>query len=33
VGNVFKRVADEVDARPPGDGPGELMLRLRFMPA
>jgi serine/threonine-protein kinase RsbW len=33
VGNVFKRVADEVDAKPPGDGPGELVLRLRFATA
>ena len=31
VGNVFTRVADEVDARAPGDGPGELVLRLRFV--
>ena len=30
VGNVFKRVADEVDARASGEGPGELVLRLRF---
>ena len=30
VGNVFDRVADEVDARAPGDGAGELVLRLRF---
>ena len=31
VGNVFKRVADEVDARAgAGDGRGELVLRLRF---
>jgi hypothetical protein len=31
VGNVFTRVADEVDARPAGgDGRGELVLRLRF---
>jgi hypothetical protein len=30
VGNVFDRVADEVDARQAGDGPGELVLRLRF---
>lgn len=30
VGNVFRRVADEVDARPAGDGAGELVLRLRF---
>ena len=29
VGNVFDRVADEVDPRG-GDGPGELVLRLRF---
>ena len=33
VGNVFKRVADEVDARSAGDGAGELVLRLRFAPA
>jgi hypothetical protein len=33
VGNVFKRVADEVDARGSGDGPGELILRLRFLEA
>ena len=33
VGNVFKRVADEVDAPPAGDGPGELILRLRFASA
>jgi hypothetical protein len=32
VGNVFKRVADEVVAPPPGAGPGELVLRLRFVP-
>jgi hypothetical protein len=30
VGNVFDRVADEVDARAGGDGAGELVLRLRF---
>jgi hypothetical protein len=30
VGNVFRRVADEVDARPAGEGAGELVLRLRF---
>jgi hypothetical protein len=31
VGNVFQRVADEVDVLPPaGDGSGELVLRLRF---
>jgi hypothetical protein len=30
VGNVFDRVADEVDARAGGDGSGELVLRLRF---
>jgi hypothetical protein len=30
VGNVFTRVADEVDARSAGDGRGELVLRLRF---
>jgi len=31
VGNVFTRVADEVDARSPGgDGAAELVLRLRF---
>jgi hypothetical protein len=30
VGNVFDRVADEVDARPGAEGPGELVLRLRF---
>ena len=33
VGNVFKRVADEVVAQPPGAGPGELVLRLRFVSA
>ena len=33
VGNVFKRVADEVDARAPRDGKSELVLRLRFVPA
>jgi hypothetical protein len=33
VGNVFTRVADEVDARSAGDGVGELVLRLRFAPA
>jgi hypothetical protein len=33
VGNVFKRVADEVDARAPRDGTSELVLRLRFEPA
>jgi hypothetical protein len=33
VGNVFTRVADEVDACPSGDGAGELVLRLRFIPA
>jgi serine/threonine-protein kinase RsbW len=32
VGNVFTRVADEVDARS-SDGGGELVLRLRFAPA
>jgi serine/threonine-protein kinase RsbW len=31
VGNVFQRVADEVDARSAaGEGRGELVLRLRF---
>jgi len=30
VGNVFTRVADEVDARSAGDGAAELVLRLRF---
>ncbi|MEY2532432.1 MAG: hypothetical protein QOF29_342 [bacterium] len=30
VGNVFTRVADEVDALGSGDVPGELVLRLRF---
>jgi hypothetical protein len=30
VGNVFTRVADEVDARSAGDGATELVLRLRF---
>jgi hypothetical protein len=30
VGNVFRRVADEVDAHPAADGAGELVLRLRF---
>jgi hypothetical protein len=31
VGNVFRRVADEVDARSgAGDGRAELVLRLRF---
>jgi hypothetical protein len=33
VGNVFTRVADEVDTRAAGDGVGELVLRLRFAPA
>ena len=33
VGNVFKRVADEVVARSDGDGAGELVLRLRFVSA
>ena len=33
VGNVFTRVADEVVARSAGDGAGELVLRLRFVPA
>ncbi|MEA2228763.1 MAG: hypothetical protein QOF29_1012 [bacterium] len=33
VGNVFTRVADEVDARGSGDGSGELILRLRFVEA
>ena len=33
VGNVFQRVADEVDARPGADGATELVLRLRFVPA
>ena len=33
VGNVFERVADEVHARTTGDGPGELVLRLRFASA
>jgi serine/threonine-protein kinase RsbW len=33
VGNVFTRVADEVDARAPRDGASELVLRLRFAPA
>ena len=33
VGNVFTRVADEVDARSAGDGAAELVLRLRFVPA
>jgi serine/threonine-protein kinase RsbW len=32
VGNVFERVADEVDARGTGNG-GELVLRLRFAAA
>jgi serine/threonine-protein kinase RsbW len=32
VGNVFTRVADEVDARSSGDGAGELVLRLLFSP-
>ena len=31
VGNVFTRVADEVDARSAGDGAAELVLRLRFV--
>jgi hypothetical protein len=31
VGNVFERVADEVDARAPRDGASELVLRLRFV--
>jgi hypothetical protein len=30
VGNVFDRVADEVDAHAGGEGSGELVLRLRF---
>ena len=30
VGNVFKRVADEVDARAASDGAAELVLRLHF---
>jgi hypothetical protein len=30
VGNVFDRVADDVDARASRDGAGELVLRLRF---
>jgi hypothetical protein len=33
VGNVFERVADEVDARAAGDYAGELVLRLHFVPA
>jgi hypothetical protein len=33
VGNVFTRVADEVDARSSVDGGGELVLRLRFAAA
>jgi len=33
VGNVFKRVADEVVALSDGDGAGELILRLRFVSA
>jgi len=33
VGNVFTRVADEVDARSAGDGAAELVLRLRFSAA
>jgi serine/threonine-protein kinase RsbW len=34
VGNVFDRVADEVDARPGGaSAAGELVLRLRFAAA
>jgi hypothetical protein len=33
VGNVFTRVADEVDARAGVDGGAELVLRLRFVPA
>jgi hypothetical protein len=33
VGNVFTRVADEVDARTSGDGAAELVLRLRFVAA
>jgi len=33
VGNVFKRVADEVVARTAGDDAGELVLRLRFVTA
>jgi hypothetical protein len=34
VGNVFQRVADDVDARSAeGDGHGELVLRLRFAAA
>jgi hypothetical protein len=31
VGNVFQRVADEVDARSGADGGAELVLRLRFV--
>ena len=33
VGNVFKRVADEVDARASADGAAELVLRLHFVSA
>jgi hypothetical protein len=33
VGNVFTRVADEVDTRSSVDGAGELVLRLLFAPA
>lgn len=33
VGNVFRRVADEVDMRLAVDGAGELVLRLRFTPS
>jgi len=33
VGNVFQRVADEVDARAGVDGGAELVLRLRFVSA
>jgi hypothetical protein len=30
VGNVFERVADDVQTRSSGNGGGELILRLRF---
>ena len=34
VGNVFRRVADDVDARAAdGEGHGELVLRLHFAAA
>jgi hypothetical protein len=33
VGNVFKRIADEVDTRSAANGGAELVLRLHFVPA